>query len=153
MSKNDSLLEEQLLDAWLKVSSVIANDRLVTGFSFNEAFVMNLLYRQQCSGQGKTMTATELCRCTHILKSQMNAILNSLETQGMIFRRRSDLDKRQVEIGLNPEYLESFIDCHNKSLALVSGLLDRVGREEGQHAASLLNRMADSFEEILEEKE
>ena len=33
-------MREQLLDAWLNLSSTITNERLVSGFSYNEALVM-----------------------------------------------------------------------------------------------------------------
>ena len=35
-------LSEELLTAWLRLSSVINNQRLVAGLSFNEAVVCNL---------------------------------------------------------------------------------------------------------------
>ena len=38
-------ISEELLSAWLRLSSVINNQRLVTGLSFNHALVCNLLAR------------------------------------------------------------------------------------------------------------
>ena len=38
-------LNEELLSAWLRLSSAIDNQRLVKGLSFNEALVCNLLAR------------------------------------------------------------------------------------------------------------
>ena len=37
---------EQLLSAWLTLSSTLWNERVVTGMTFNEAFVCNLLTHQ-----------------------------------------------------------------------------------------------------------
>ncbi|MDO5344711.1 MAG: helix-turn-helix domain-containing protein [Lachnospiraceae bacterium] len=148
---DEMLLQEQLLDAWLKLSAVISNDRLVSGFSFNEAFVLNLLYKQHISGAREKLTATALCRQTRILKSQMNAILNSLEQKGMILRKRSQTDKRQVEIDVNLEYGNAFIQCHAKSLKLVERLLEQIGKEEGGQAVAVLNRLADGFAAVMGE--
>lgn len=39
------MLNEELLSVWLRLSGVINNQRLVTGLSFNEALVCNLLVR------------------------------------------------------------------------------------------------------------
>lgn len=146
---DETMLQEQLLDAWLRLSSVISNERLVSGFSFNEAFVLNLLYKQQISGAREKLTATALCRKTRILKSQMNAILNSLERKKMILRKRSRTDRRQVEIEVNPERQEAFIQCHENSLDLVRRLLDRIGEEEGVRAVDTLNRLATGFVSVM----
>ena len=148
---SDRFLQEQLLDAWLKLSSVISNNRLVSGFSFNEAFVLNLLYKQYERDSERKLTATDLCRKTNILKSQMNAILTSLEKKGMIFRRRSGEDRRQLEVELNPEGLEHFIACHERSLHLVDGLMQRVGEEEVKQTVTLLNAMAECFKDVQKE--
>ena len=40
-TKNDA--GERLLSAWLTLSSTLWNERIVTGMTFNEAFVCNLL--------------------------------------------------------------------------------------------------------------
>lgn len=148
---DEMMLQEQLLDAWLKLSAVVSNDRLVSGFSFNEAFVLNLLYKQHISGTEKKLTATALCRQTRILKSQMNAILNSLERKGMILRKRSQTDKRQLEIEVKPEYGDAFIQCHENSLKLVERLLDQIGKEEGSRAVEVLNRLAAGFAAVMGE--
>ena len=39
----------------------------------------------------------------------------------MILRSRSRGDRRQIEVKLNPEYLDEFIQCHERSLKLAEG--------------------------------
>lgn len=146
----DKLLTENLLDAWLRLSSVISNNRLVSGLSFNEAFVLNLLYKQYTAKKEKKLTATDLCRQTNTLKSQMNAILTSLEKKQMILRQRSSEDRRQIEVEINPESLDVFMECHERSLKLVEGVLNRVGEEEGRQAVVMLNKLASGFEAMVE---
>ena len=80
-------LSEELLTAWLRLTSAIDNQRLVYGLSFNEAVVCSLLERE--SRRGGFLTASTLCARTGILKSQMNAILRSLESRGVISRQQS----------------------------------------------------------------
>ncbi|MDD2959713.1 MAG: MarR family transcriptional regulator [Lachnospiraceae bacterium] len=150
LNKED--VKEQLLDAWLKLSSSISNHRLVSGVSFNEALICNILYRQYSQDPSGMMTATELCRQTHILKSQMNAILTSLEKKHMIFRQRSENDRRQIEVRIAPDHLEVYYENHARILQLVSRLLERISEKEGLNAARMLNYLAASFEEVIEEK-
>lgn len=147
----NEMLTENLLDAWLKLSSVVSNNRLVSGFSFNEAFVLNLLYKQQIGGEEKKLTATDLCRQTNTLKSQMNAILTSLEKKQMIRRQRSDEDRRQIEVELNPEKMDVFMECHERSLKLVEGVLSKMGATEGDIAIRMLNKLAEAFEDMIAE--
>ena len=99
------MLDEELLAAWLRLTTVIDNQRLAVSCAadqprlpFNEAMVCGLLYAAQASGE--SLTASGLCRRTRILKSQMNAILRSLERKGALSRRRSDGDRRQIELRL-----------------------------------------------------
>ena len=54
-TKNDA--GERLLSAWLTLSSTLWNERIVTGMTFNEAFVCNLLSRQDAA---QPLTATDL---------------------------------------------------------------------------------------------
>lgn len=89
------MLNDELLSVWLQLTNVIDNERLVEGMPFNEALVCGLL-------SGGCRTASELCAETRILKSQMNAILRSLEAKGAISRRQSQADRRLVELRLLP---------------------------------------------------
>lgn len=142
-------LTEQLLDAWLRLSAVVSNNRLVSGLSFNEAFVLNLLYKQYQLGNERKLTATDLCRLTNILKSQMNAILTSLEKKQLILRQRSEEDRRQIQVEIRPSGLDTFMECHRRSLGLVEGVLTRVGEQNGWEAVELLNRLAAGFEDMV----
>lgn len=89
-------LSEELLAVWLRLSGAVNNQRLVTGLSFHQAQVCGLLV--QAREEGRTVTAKELCARTRILKSQMNAILRSLEQLGYLRRRTDPRDRRQAEL-------------------------------------------------------
>ena len=91
---------EALLKTWLRLSTSIINNRLVSEMSYNESLVCSILYPN--TKMGMYMTATELCHFTKMLKSQMNRTLNILEEKKLILRRRSDTDKRQVMISTTP---------------------------------------------------
>ena len=139
------MLNEELLEAWLRLSCVIDNQRLAADFPFNEALVCGLL------SQGGCRTASELCARTRILKSQMNAILRSLESQGVIARQRSQTDRRQVELRLLPAGLERYRASHRQALDTVDRLISGMGEDAARQLLPLLRRAADAFDTIQKE--
>lgn len=143
------MLNEDLLSAWLRLGAVIDNQRLVSALPFNEAMVCGLLLRGQEAGQ--TLTASDLCAQTRILKSQMNAILNSLEKKGFLLRQRSQDDLRRVELSLLPYGVDCYQESHRQTLALVDRLIASVGQETVKTLVPLLLQAADSFDHILKE--
>lgn len=147
-------MDEELLSLWLRLTSLIDNQRLAAGgarpeLPFNQAVVCSLLARAQETGS--RLTASDLCRQTRILKSQMNAILSSLEARGVISRSRSRADRRRVELQLLPEGLERFQAGHRRVLAMVDRLIGEMGEERVRQLIPLLRQAADIFENILEE--
>ena len=139
------MLNEELLEAWLRLSCVIDNQRLAADFPFNEALVCGLL------SQGGCRTASELCAETRILKSQMNAILRSLEGKGVIARERSQTDRRQVELRLLPAGLERYRASHRQALDTVDRLISGMGEDAARQLLPLLRRAADAFDTMQKE--
>ena len=139
------MLNEELLEAWLRLSCVIDNQRLAADFPFNEALVCGLL------SQGGCRTASELCARTRILKSQMNAILRSLESQGVIARQRSQTDRRQVELRQLPAGLERYRASHRQALDTVDRLISGMGEDAARQLLPLLRRAADAFDTMQKE--
>ena len=139
------MLNEELLEAWLRLSCVIDNQRLAADFPFNEALVCGLL------SQGGCRTASELCARTRILKSQMNAILRSLESQGVIARQRSQTDRRQVELRLLPAGLERYRASHRQALDTVDRLISGMAEDAARQLLPLLRRAADAFDTMQKE--
>jgi len=142
-------LNEKVLSAWLTMSSVVNNERLVSSIPFNEAHVCNLLYRQRIEQPGTYLTATELCAQTRMLKSQMNKVLVSLENQNMIERFPAQDDKRKAYIRLVEENLPKFEAVHSRSIALVDRAIERLGEQESEHLAELFLRVANFVDESL----
>ena len=137
------MLEEELLSVWLRLTSVIDNQRLAASrtvpggrapLPFNEAMVCGLLVRQ-----------------TRILKSQMNAILRSLERKGALSRRRSDGDRRQIELRLLPEGMTLYQEGHRRIRMLAGRLISEMGEEKIRVLLPLLRQAADSFDAMQQE--
>lgn len=138
------MLNDELLSVWLQLTNVIDNERLVEGMPFNEALVCGLL-------SGGCRTASELCAETRILKSQMNAILRSLESQGVIARQRSQEDRRRVELRLLPAGLERYRASHRQALDTVDRLISGMGEDAARQLLPLLRRAADAFDTMQKE--
>ena len=150
-------LNESLLSAWLHLSSIIDNQRLAVAgaasqsrLPFNEALVCGLLFRAQA--EDRRLTASDLCRQTRILKSQMNAILRSLERKGAIRRCPSQSDRRRVELELLPEGLSLYQEGHQRIQALADRLIDEMGREKVETLIPLLRQAANIFDTIQQEE-
>lgn len=147
------MLNEELLAVWLRLTSVIDNQRLAASYeasrdrlSFNEAMVCGLLE------QDGTLTASDLCRRTCILKSQMNAILRSLEQKGVISRRPSQADRRRVELELLPAGFDLYQRGHRRVRAMADRLVAEMGREQVETLLPLLRQAAEIFDTIQQEE-
>ena len=135
----------KLLDAWLSLTSTLWNTRLVTSMTYNEAHVLGLLLQHQ----DEPMTATGLIARTHLLKSQMNKLLTSLEGKGFITRARALEDRRRVEIRLTPEGEAAYREEHSDVDAILARLIERIGEERALHIAGEINAVITALDDIL----
>ena len=138
---------EALVKTWLRLSTSIINNRLVSEMSYNESLVCSILYSN--TKAGIAMTATELCHFTKMLKSQMNRTLNLLEEKNLILRQRSDTDKRQVLILFNMEHAQAYEKQHQDILKIVDHVINKLGPDETKQAISLFTKIADIADGIL----
>ncbi len=134
-------LNEQLLTAWLQMSTAVVNSRLVSELSYKEALVCHVLYKNLPQQENQPLTATGLCRLTSMLKSQMNRTLNALEEKGLVVRSRCPQDKRQVHIRFNPDRAQAYQQQHQRILTLVDGIIHRLGLQDTQLAIDALTRL------------
>jgi len=125
-------LNERLLSAWLTLSTVVDNERLVSSIPFNEAHVCNLLYQQRRDNPDEYLTATDLCASTRMLKSQMNKVLASLEKRNMITRFPSPDDKRKAYIKLVEENLHLYEAIHARTMLIVDHAIEQFGVETSE---------------------
>ena len=124
------------------------NRRMVTGLSYNEALVFNLMYRQR----DKHYTATELCGLTNFLKSQMNRTLCQMEDKGLIQRVRSKEDKRNVYIMPTLKGEEVYFKEHEEVLEIVRQVISKLGPEKTVQVEKVLNEVADAFKDASVER-
>ena len=138
---------DQLLDAWLNLTSTLWNTRLVTSLPYNEAHVMGILLRH--SAQEDPMTATDLIRRTRLLKSQMNKILTRLESRGYITRVRSAQDKRMIHVQLTQEGETAYLEEHKGVEAILHQLVGQIGAERALSVAKDLSEIIDALDTIV----
>ncbi len=139
---------EALLRAWLSLTAAICNRRMVSGMTFNEAVVCNHLHYQERMNPDRTLSATELCEMTSLLKSQMNQVLSSLERQGYIVRSRSLRDRRRVELWLTEEGRRAYQEAHRQASALLEELVSRIGKESADALTEQLCHAIAAIREI-----
>ncbi len=139
-------LDERMLSAWLRLTTVISNERVVKTMPYKEALICNILDQE---GDKEKLTATDLCEKTKMLKSQMNRTLNSMEKKGLIVRERSMSDRRKVYVSLSPAHRSLFEEEHQKNLRLIDTILERFGRERGERLAEEFDEISDIAEEVF----
>ena len=125
-------INEKVLSAWLKLSTTICNERIVSELSFNESFICGILHRN----------ATEY--------PQMNRTLNCMEEKGLIFRRRSEKDKRQVYVSMNMENAEVYERQHKNVLKVVDSMLEKVGKEKAEEIIQLFTLISNKAKEVID---
>ena len=129
----------------MRLTAAMESCELVQGLSFNEALVCGLMSR------GCT-TASSLCARTGILKSQMNAILRSLEQKGIITRSTDAADRRKQNLAFLPEGRSRYQASHRHTLALADQVIASLGEENSRTLTLLLLRAAHKFDEISMEE-
>ena len=142
-------VNEKVLGAWLKLSTTICNERIVSELPYNETLICGILHRNAVENPDKPITATELCEKTNIQKSQMNRTLNSMEEKGLIIRKRSAKDKRQVFVSMNMENAAVYEKQHKKVLDIVDTVLEKVGKEKAEEIIQLFTLISKKAKEVV----
>ena len=142
-------INEKVLNAWLKLSTSICNERIVSELPYNESLICGILHENATEHPEENLTATDLCEKTNIQKSQMNRILNALEEKGLIFRKRSEKDKRQVFVSFNMENAEVYERQHKNILRVVDDIIEKVGKEKADEIIQLFTLISNKAKEVI----
>lgn len=145
-------MNEELLNAWLKVSTSIVNSRVVSELPYNESLVCNILYRNLEENE-EPLTATTLCEKTNMLKSQMNRTLNLLENKSIVRRERSTKDKRNVYVTLIRNQDNAYEKQHIQILELLDKIIESLGTDKTQEIIGTLNCVSDIANKIINNRE
>ena len=140
---------EALLRAWLELAAIIWNRQMVSGMTFNEAVVSNLLLYRKRQDPAHPMTATELCEKTNIRKSQMNLLLNALEKQGYLCRQRWEADRRQIHLFLTEAGEKAYHTSHQQGRELIDIVVKNMGEESVRQLTGQLSAINTMIQEEL----
>ncbi len=143
-------VNEKVLSAWMKLSTSICNEKIVSEMPYNESVICGILHRNAMENPDKKITATELCEKTNMQKSQMNRTLNVMEKKGLIYRKRSEKDRRQVFVSMNMENAQIYECQHKKILHVVDKLLDKVGKEKAEEIVQLFTLISNKAKEVID---
>lgn len=142
---------ENLLQAWLNMEMSIRGNRVLSEMSFNEMIVCHIVLFNE--GKGTRMTATDLCERMHLLKSQMNAMLTSMEGRGYIERVRSSSDRRKVYVKLTEAGTQEYQEEHKKIIQIMQAILDEIGDENAAQLATMIKTATDIYQQNVDEEE
>ena len=132
-------LEEQVITAWVKLTGVLKNTRITQGMIYNEAIVMNLVYhRYQEDGVG-LVSFKEIVQQTQMLKSLVNRTIDSLVAKGCL-EKSDGKDKRTTYV--RAKNFDAFNEEHEKTLSLVRGIIDTIGREDAETFVRISEKIA-----------
>ena len=138
---------DKLLDAWLSLTSTLWNTRLVSSMTYNECHILGILLRRK--NDIVPQTATDLIARTHLLKSQMNKTLTTLESKCFITRERAQSDRRMVYIHLTPAGEAAYIQEHVHIDAFLGALIERIGEDKAHAVAEQLNEITCVLDDLL----
>ena len=131
-------IAEKVLDTWLRMTTIINNNKLTRDIPLNEALILRLLIENE----DEDYTMTDLCQKTMTLKSQMNKTLANMEKKGLIYKERSKDDKRQVFVRMKKEARPLFDAQHEKIIGLVLKVIDDVGYEHVKTLIEVFEKVA-----------
>ena len=147
MAKKESKkLTEALLKAWMEMSIGIKGNRILKELSFNEMVICRILY--QAEQEGQRITATDLCRRTRLLKSQVNKVLDDLEKRGLIYRDRDQEDRRRVFLRIREENQRVYLEEHARVLSIVEQVCGRLGKDESKSLVKKMNKVVAIMDEL-----
>ncbi|MCI8676113.1 MarR family transcriptional regulator [Olsenella sp. KGMB02461] len=144
--------KERMLAAWLRVTASVAQVQQFQELRYNEAVICNILMKNEVENPGHKLTATDLCNESHMLKSQMNRTLSSMEAKGIIKRERSDVDRRRVFTTLRPGS-NIYERQHAKILDIVGAVAERVGEDDADKIVAMLNAISEAAEQVARESD
>lgn len=145
--KESDQYREDLLNAWLSLSAAVRNERLVETMTFREVFICNILFQEQFK-ENSPVTATDIANKTGMLKSQINKILVSMEENGLILRKHSEKDKRQIHILLTEEGISRYQYEHKRILRILTYVIDSMGTDTIARFIGELNQAADLMKNL-----
>lgn len=129
-----------LIQAWIQLSGILKNSRFTKALPYNEAIVMLQLYQ----AGDRHVSIKEITAKTHLLKSQVNRTINSLEHKGLLERCAPEGDRRVGFVRAVTERMELFLQVHETSMEIAKNISGIIGPEDTDHFIRIANKLAQS---------
>ena len=142
-------LDEKLVAAWVRLTSVLKNTRMTDGLAYNEAVVMLAAYDRWREDRAGMVSFKELMERTRMLKSLVNRTIGSLVGKGLL-ERCDGADRRTTFVRIVPENLDVFLRVHERSLATARELAAFIGEEDARAFIRIAEKIG-SYERKREE--
>lgn len=139
---------EELLSAWMGMAIGIKGNRILKELSFNEMVICRLLC--QAEKEKREITATDICKETRLLKSQVNKVLNDMEKKELVYRHRDLEDKRRVFIRMEGNNRKTYLAEHARVMSIIAQVCDRLSRAEVESLISKMSKVVSVMDEISE---
>jgi DNA-binding MarR family transcriptional regulator len=94
-------------------------------------------------------TVGELAESAGVAAPTATRMLDCLARDGLVTRRHSEADRRAVLVALTEQGTEALTVAHGEVEAFRSRVFESLPREDREHAARLLSRLADALEERM----
>lgn len=138
--KRSEALEEQMLSAWINLNGILKDSLMTQGLTYNEAIVMNLVYRDFQKGQIRT-SMQQLITMTGFLKSLMNRTISSLCQQGYLQKIK---EGRNLYVSLIENKLSGFLEIHDHSLSLAREIVKVIGVDDAERFIKMSTKLNES---------
>ncbi len=135
------MLNEDLLNAWVGMTSMFKNTRLTKELTYNEATVLLFAWNRYQAGE-PTISVKELLSKTKMQKSLLNRTLDMLEKKHLITKSRSDDDARLVMVALQPDHLDVFQAVHERSLEIIDWVITVIGEEDAESFIRIYSKLS-----------
>jgi hypothetical protein len=143
------MIEEELLQAWIKLSTTIKGNRVLEDLSLNEMIIFNILLENE--KKSKDFSFSDLLKQTKMLKSQLNHVLNKMQEEHYLISYAKD-DKRKIYYRINQDGLANYELEHQKIIKILSKSISQMGEEKTKQLVDLLNQYVDLFSKIMKEE-
>ena len=136
--------DERLIESWITLSGIFKNSRFTTGLHYNEAIIMNIVYKRYLEDGEGIVSVKEIIKKTRMLKSLVNRTVNSLLNQGLVEKCEHGDDKRVVHIKCSKDKTNMFLSVHSSSLSHAQNIINIIGEDDTDAFIRIVDKLEKS---------
>ncbi|MDE5715247.1 MAG: hypothetical protein K2I42_03850 [Anaeroplasmataceae bacterium] len=118
---------EEIIKSWIRLSSIIKNNRIIEHYNYNEAIILNLVY--EAYQQQKGVYLKDILHFTKMLKSLANRTINQLVEQDFVYRKKDEFSTKQI-IFFNKNKEKEYLLMHQFILNKVQDIVSVLGDDD-----------------------